>query len=356
MTGRLLALITGGVTAVFLAVAAIAVVGGAASACPLPPSSGTASGYNAEQLHNAAIIVQVAVQRRLPIRAAVIAVATAIQESQLYNTDQATDHDSVGLFQQRPSQGWGTPQQLHNPEYAAGKFYDKLLTIANWQRLPLTVVAQAVQRSAYGNAYAPREADATAIVARVSSGNSSANPGDREHCLRICPPISSSAPADTPTANGDGDLTCSGTAFGSAEPAPRKPDGSWPTESCTIRPDPSTGNGCITPRTLHLVQQATAASWPKPGCFRVDDHGEHPKGRACDFMMTSGGEASGSQKARGDAMALWAVANADRLGIMYVIWFRMIWTPQQGWHAYNNPYGGDDPSGWHTNHVHISVY
>jgi hypothetical protein len=143
--------------------------------------------------------------------------------------------------------------------------------------------------------------------------------------------------------------------FGSAEPAPRNSDGSWPTETCSIIPDPTTGTGCLTLRTLYLIQQATAAGWPKPGCFRIADHGEHPKGRACDFMMTSGGEASGDQKAGGDAMAAWAVANADRLGIMYVIWFRMIWTPEQGWHAYNNPYGGDDPSGWHTNHVHISV-
>jgi hypothetical protein len=55
-------------------------------------------------------------------------------------------------------------------------------------------------------------------------------------------------------------------------------------------------------------------------------------------------------------LATWAVSNADRIGVMYVIWFRRIWTPSEGWHAYNNPFGGDDPSGWHTNHVHISMY
>jgi len=323
MTGRLLALITSGVVAVFLAVAAIAAVGGAASGCMLPPSSSSASGYNAEQLHHATVIVQVANQRGLPIRAAVIAVATAMQESRLYNSDQPTDHDSLGLFQQRPSQGWGTAQQLLNPEYAAGKFYDKLLTVANWQILPLTDVAQAVQRSAYGNAYAQHEADVTAIVAELYG-------------------------------TGAGVLGCS--ASDSAAPVPRKPDGSWPDEGCSIRPDPTSGTGCVTPRLLYLVQQAGAAGFPKPGCYRVDDHGEHPKGRACDFMMTAGGEASGAQKARGDAMAAWAVTNADRLAIMYVIWFRMIWTPAEGWHAYNNPWGGNDPSGWHTNHVHISVF
>jgi len=144
--------------------------------------------------------------------------------------------------------------------------------------------------------------------------------------------------------------------FGNAEPAPRNPDGSWPEQSCSIQPDPTTGTGCITPRTLHLVQQTTAAGFGKPGCYRVDDHGEHPGGRACDWMMTSGGEATGAQKTRGDAMAAWAVANADRLAITYVIWYRMIWTPAEGWHPYTNPWGGDDPSGWHTNHVHISVH
>jgi hypothetical protein len=323
MTGRLLALITAGVMTVVFAVAALAALSGATSACTLPPSAGSASGYNTEQLHNAAIIVQAASRRGLPVRAAVIAVATALQESSLDNADQPTDHDSLGLFQQRPSQGWGTPQHLLNPEYAADKFYDKLLTVTNWQSLPLTVAAQAVQRSAYPDAYAKHEAAATAIVAQQYE-------------------------------TAAGTLDCAGP--GSAEPAPRNADGSWPAEHCTIRPDPTTGTGCTTPRLLYLVQQASAAGFPQPGCYRPSDHGEHPIGRACDWMMTSGGEATGSQKARGDMMAAWAVANADRLAIMYVIWFRMIWTPAHGWHAYNNPWGADDPSGWHTNHVHISVY
>ena len=187
MTGRLLALITAAAVAVFLAVAGIAAIGGAASACMLPPSSGSASDYDTEQLHNAAIIVQVG--DKLPIRAAVIAVATAIQESNLYNSAEATDHDSVGLFQQRPSQGWGTVQQLLDPVYAAGKFYDKLVTVANWQTLPLTEAAQAVQRSAHPDAYGKHEADATAIVAAVGSALGLAIPDDLEQCVSICPAI-----------------------------------------------------------------------------------------------------------------------------------------------------------------------
>jgi hypothetical protein len=192
MTGRLLALITAGVMTVFLGVAAIATLGGAASACPLPATGGSATGYDTEQLRNAAVIVQVATQRWLPARAAVIAVATALQESNLYNSDQATDQDSLGLFQQRPSRGWGTPQQLLDPEYAAGKFYDKLLTVSNWQTLPLTVAAQAVQRSAYPDAYAKHEPDATAIVAQPL-GTTTGGTADFGPCGTGCPTATASS-------------------------------------------------------------------------------------------------------------------------------------------------------------------
>ena len=68
--------------------------------------------------------------------------------------------------------------------------------------------------------------------------------------------------------------------------------------------------------------------------------------------MTSDGETSGAAKVLGDATAALAVANAHGLG---VIWFRMIWSPAEGWHAYDNPYGGSDRCGWHTTHVHMSV-
>lgn len=286
-------------------------------------SSQPAGQWDAEQLANARTIVSVGAERRIPVRGQIIALATSMQESGLRNL-AGGDRDSIGLFQQRPSQGWGKPEQLGDPVYAAGKFYDKLATIRGWQTMPLTEAAQAVQGSALPNAYAKWEDDATALGLQLG-----ADPGSA---------------AD-----------CSATTAAMADAVTRNPDGSWPDEGCTIRPDPTTGSGCLTPRTLHLVQQATAAGFPKPGCYRVDDHGEHPQGRACDFMMTSGGEASGAQKARGDAMAAWAVANVDRLGIKYVIWFRRIWTRSEGWHAYNNPFGGNDPSGWHTNHVHISV-
>lgn len=305
---------------------------------------GAAGDWSSAAVDNATVIVAVGQQKQIPARGWIIAVATAMTESRLINTSTVTDHDSLGLFQQRPSQGWGTPAQLVDPVYSSGKFYDALVKVNDWATLPLTVAAQKVQRSAFPDRYASFESDATALVQRIAAAGGVALPSEIAACVNDCPSMDSSTDTD-----------CT-TSLGAAEPAPRNPDGSWPTEGCTIRPDPTTGGGCVTPRLHHLVQQATAASFPKPGCYRPNNHGEHPKGRACDWMMTSGGEASEAQKTRGDTMAAWAVSNAGRLGIMYVIWFRRIWTPARGWHAYNNPWGGNDPSGWHTNHVHISVY
>ena len=102
-----------------------------------------------------------------------IAVATALQESSLINHGDLgpnNDHDSLGLFQQRPSQGWGTPEQIMNPEYAAATFYERLLAVPGWERLPLTEAAQKVQRSAYPDAYAKHETRATEIVTAYTGG------------------------------------------------------------------------------------------------------------------------------------------------------------------------------------------
>src|SRR3954449_5378179 len=117
--------------------------------CTLPASGVTLTG---EQIANARTIAQVAWDRALPERAVVIALATAMQESHLRNLDHG-DRDSLGLFQQRPSQGWGTPEQVQDPVYAAGKFYDHLVTVPGWETGDLTTVADTVQRSAYPLAY-----------------------------------------------------------------------------------------------------------------------------------------------------------------------------------------------------------
>jgi hypothetical protein len=151
-----------------------------------------------------------------------------------------------------------------------------------------------------------------------------------------------------------------GAGFGggsaSAKPAPRNPDGSWPSESCSVN-DPTT-SGCITPRTLHAMQQARAAGYTRHvSCYRSGGGGEHPKGRACDFSAAVGGfkdeTATGGDKAYGDRLANYYKNNASRLGVLYVIWYRQIWMPNTGWRAYS---GSGSPAADHTNHVHLSMY
>jgi hypothetical protein len=122
---------------------------------------GVSRELTAEQTENAAIIVAIGQSRGLPPRATVIALATSLQESDLRNLAFG-DRDSIGLFQQRPSQGWGTPEEIADRHYAAGAFYDALLAVDGWETLPLTEAAQAVQRSAFPEAYAQHEDEAIA--------------------------------------------------------------------------------------------------------------------------------------------------------------------------------------------------
>lgn len=118
---------------------------------------------DAEQQVNARIIVGTAVGRRMPTRAAVIAVATAMQESSLRNVPYG-DRDSLGLFQQRPSTGWGNTVAVMDPVQSTNRFLDALQQIRGWPILPLTDAAQTVQRSAFPTAYARWEPLATRIV------------------------------------------------------------------------------------------------------------------------------------------------------------------------------------------------
>ena len=106
-------------------------------------------------------------RRELPPRAASIALATAMQESKLRNLEHG-DRDSLGLFQQRPSQGWGTQEQILNPVYAINAFYDALDQVDGYQTMAITEAAQAVQRSAYPDAYAEHEADARALASALT--------------------------------------------------------------------------------------------------------------------------------------------------------------------------------------------
>jgi cell wall-associated NlpC family hydrolase len=126
-----------------------------------------------EQLTNAKTIAEVGATLSVPVRGLVIAEATALQESYLHNLHYG-DRDSVGLFQQRPSSGWGTVSELTTPEIAAEKFYQALVKVPGWQGMALTRAAQAVQRSAYPTAYAKWEPLAQSLIDSMVGQNGEA--------------------------------------------------------------------------------------------------------------------------------------------------------------------------------------
>ncbi|KQU70847.1 hypothetical protein ASD62_07290 [Phycicoccus sp. Root563] len=138
---------------------------------------GTSVDFDPSQTAYAATIVAIAEKRGLPARAGTIAIATAIQESKLRNLTYG-DRDSVGLFQQRPSQGWGTEKQILDPVYATNKFYDALVKVDGYEQMRITEIAQKVQRSAYPEAYADHEQEGR-LMASTLSGHSPGGLGCR---------------------------------------------------------------------------------------------------------------------------------------------------------------------------------
>jgi peptidoglycan DL-endopeptidase CwlO len=147
-----------------------------------------------------------------------------------------------------------------------------------------------------------------------------------------------------------------------ANPAPRNPDGSLPKEGC-IEDDPTPAPGCITPRTLHSLNEGKRVgfNW-YVSCHRDGGDGEHPKGRACDWAAYPNGfvnsSAGGSNRTYGDRVAAFFIKNAKALAVMYVVWYCQIWQVGIGWKRYNSTGSncGDSPAGDHTNHVHVSIY
>jgi hypothetical protein len=161
--GVVMALIAGGV-----------VLWSAYNKTPLPIDDrcvATAGGHTTtidpEQARNAAIIAGMSIKRGLVPRAASIALATAYQESGIRNLDHG-HADSIGLFQQRPSKGWGTIEQIMDPWYSAREFYRAMERIKNWRTRDINDVAQAVQRSAYPDAYRQHEANARALASSLT--------------------------------------------------------------------------------------------------------------------------------------------------------------------------------------------
>lgn len=280
-----------------------------------------AKGYptlTAEQATNAMTIVRVTRDLGVSRRGLQIAIATSIQESKLVNV-AGGDRDSIGLFQQRPSTGWGTPAQIRDPVLATKAFYGRadhtnntgLLDIDGWEKLPLTQAAQQVQRSGFPNAYAQWEPVATDI-ADLLGGDLPAGATSSECVPTSCP--------DT----------------GAAAEKGLTPDALLVLRSIDAR---------FGSHTYHGVGERPA---------NVDS--DHATGRAVDIMIDAWQQSTGVE--HGTQIAEWVRANAEDLGVTYVIWRAKIWSVarnSEGWRAYTHPSGQSNPTLAHMDHVHVSV-
>ncbi len=255
------------------------------------------------QASNAATITAVTLSRGLPERAATIALATAMQESKLRNL-AGGDRDSVGLFQQRPSQGWGTAEQISDPVYATNKFLDSLVRVPGYARMPLTDAAQAVQKSGYPQAYAKHETNAT-LLATVFTGRAPA----ALNCVVnefITAPVS--APVSTAPVAGDAAVPSASAAA----------DAGRQSQVVTDRLRHDFG------RTLSTAPAAKADKDPRT-VLAVKPQAAADAGSGAD-----------AQRQSGWAVAQWAVAHAQELGIGVVAYDGKVWSfdkPSDGWQA-----------------------
>lgn len=251
--------------------------------CTATGADGSQSTIVNDRMANAATIAAVARAKSLPERATIIALATAQQESKIRNLDYG-DRDSVGLFQQRPSQGWGTAEQIADPVYSSGKFFYALLNVKNWQTIDVGKAAQAVQRSAdaSGSSYAQWEPMAT-VLATTLDGKA----GTQLTCRYNDPKLS-------PEAVGANGLTPRAEAVGTA-----------------------------------LVKQFSANS----------------AGSAPQYAHTADGLTlritSGQGLTDPRVLATWAVASAKNLDIDKVAYADQVWTRSSGkWQSSSTPVNG----------------
>ena len=291
---------------------------------PLPDPEGCTAEVNGTEVElttaqseNAALIAAVAVRRGLPARAVSIALATAFQESKLRNIDYG-DRDSVGLFQQRPSQGWGTQEQLLDPTYAANAFYDELEEVDGYQDMRITEAAQAVQRSGFPEAY-EEHAEGARVLASALTGWSPA----RFSCV-----VS-------------------------------EPDG----------PAEREGSSGLTPRAEQVRQRLeevfgdlTLGGFAPGGVDSGHMEGSaHYDGRAIDVFVRP---IDDENRRRGWAIASYLVAHAEDLAVDHVIFDGRIWSSgrrsEEGWRKYSPSSAEDaDPATravlLHRDHVHVDV-
>lgn len=185
---------TATVAVILLIVLVAAAAGGIASAltgtsrmdcAPIGSTIVGAAGYGPDQMANAAMIVALGKQINIPEQGWLVAIAAAMQESGLRNLDHG-DRDSLGLFQQRPSQGWGTPTQIMNPTYSATQFYRHLLALRGWRGMSVNDAAQAVERSGFPHSYAHHEQAAREVIGAVQG--STCTPTGTGDCNHIQTP------------------------------------------------------------------------------------------------------------------------------------------------------------------------
>ncbi|WP_121254976.1 hypothetical protein [Nocardioides ferulae] len=267
-----------------------------------------------EQAENAGLITAIAVRRGLPARAASIALATAYQESKLANIDYG-DRDSLGLFQQRPSQGWGSAEQVLDPVYATNAFYDALVQVEGYESMEVTEAAQAVQRSGFPDAYADHEADGRALASALT-GNS-------------------------PEA-----FWC-------------EIDADADEASDRLRDSGLTRRADVVRREVQGVFGDVPLGGFAPGGVR-EGHMEgstHYDGRAVDIFVRPVNE---TNRVRGWAIAHYLVAQAERLDIQTIIFDDRIWQARDsadGWEDYDPPSrSGDRAILEHRDHVHVDVF
>ncbi|HEX4976688.1 MAG TPA: hypothetical protein VFV40_02380 [Nocardioides sp.] len=266
-----------------------------------------------DQAENAATIAAIGVRRGLPARAVSIALATAYQESKIRNLDYG-DRDSVGIFQQRPSQGWGDVDQLQDVYYATNAFYDELVKVDGYETMRITEAAQRVQRSGFPEAYEDHAEDGRVLASAL-------------------------------TGYSQGRFSCVVRGDAGGQQRERA-------NGLTKRAD----------RVLRDLQRAFGSQ--STGGFSpggVDDgHMEgsaHYDGRAVDVFFRP---ITPENQRRGWALAHYLVAHADRLQIRTVIYDGRIWSEgirsEQRWRQYDPPSrSGARAILEHRDHVHVDV-
>lgn len=277
-----------------------------------------------EQVSNAAIIIAEGKKANIPQFGWVVALATALQESGIRMLKHG-DRDSRNMFQQRPSSGWGTIDELDDPHLATRAFYGVaahtanrgLVDVKDWQSKSVATAAQAVQVSAFPSAYAKWEAAARAIVQQLGDGQTLPT---------------------TPLLCGTGQDTQLGECPATGSPAEQG----------------------LT-RDALLVLRCTKAQFPSLTAFggkRSDPLPWHPSGRAVDIMIPDYKSAEG--KAFGWQIARWLKDHRQALGVQDLIFDAQIWSARrdrEGWRAYSPGYTSSiNDSSLHRNHIHVTVY